>query len=173
MSDTEMATSKKKKKSVKTEEVPMETEAAAAAAAGGEDAAPEVEPHVSPIANPLANKKLAKKCLKLVKKAATIKSVRRGVKEVVKAVRKGEKGVMFIAANITPIDVVSHLPVLCEEQKIPYVYVPSKEELGVAGATKRPTSVILVQLKDKTAEHKEAFDEVVADIKKVTPAVTD
>ncbi len=105
--------------------------------------------------------------------AAAIKSVRRGVKEVVKAVRKGEKGVMLIAANITPIDVVSHLPVLCEGLGIPYIYVPSKEELGVAGATKRPTSCILVQLKDKTAEHKEAYDEVVADIKKVSPVITE
>lgn len=74
---------------------------------------------------------------------------------------------MFIAANITPIDVVSHLPVLCEGLGIPYVYVPSKEELGIAGATKRPTSVILVQLKDKAAEHKELFDEIVGEIKKV------
>ncbi len=80
---------------------------------------------------------------------------------------------MLIAANITPIDVVSHLPVLCEGLGIPYIYVPSKEELGVAGATKRPTSCILVQLKDKTAEHKEAYDEVVADIKKVSPVITE
>ena len=75
--------------------------------------------------------------------------------------------IMFIAANITPIDVVSHLPVMCEGLGIPYVYVPSKEELGIAGATKRPTSVILVQLKDKAAEHKELFEEVTAEIKKV------
>lgn len=98
-----------------------------------------------------------------------MKSVRRGVKEVVKAVRKGEKGIMLIAGNITPIDVISHLPVLCESNGIPYIYVPSKEELGIAGSTKRPTSCILVQLKDKSAEHKEAYDEVVSEIKKVAP----
>ena len=92
------------------------------------------------------------------------------MKEVVKAVRKGEKGIMFIAGNITPIDVISHLPVLCESSGIPYIYVPSKEELGIAGSTKRPTSCILVQLKDKTAEHKEAYDEIVSEIKKVSVA---
>jgi len=75
---------------------------------------------------------------------------------------------MFIAGNITPIDVISHIPVLCESVGIPYVYVPSKEELGIAGATKRPTSCILVQLKGKDSEElKESFDEVVAAIKKV------
>lgn len=80
---------------------------------------------------------------------------------------------MLIAGNITPIDVISHLPVLCESSGIPYVYVPSKEELGIAGSTKRPTSCILVQLKDKSAEHRETYDEVVAEIKKIATTAAD
>ena len=32
-----------------------------------------------------------------------------------------------IAGDISPIDVITHVPVLCEESEIPYVYVPSKE----------------------------------------------
>ena len=43
------------------------------------------------------------------------KTVRRGVKEVVKAVRKGEKGICVIAGDISPIDVIIHLPCLCED----------------------------------------------------------
>lgn len=35
--------------------------------------------------------------------------------------------VCVIAGDISPIDVISPLPVLCEERGIPYVYVPSKE----------------------------------------------
>jgi hypothetical protein len=35
--------------------------------------------------------------------------------------------VCVIAGNISPIDVITHVPVLCEEADIPYVYVPSKE----------------------------------------------
>ena len=44
---------------------------------------------VSPIAEPLANDKIEKKLLKLVKKGMKDKIVKRGVKETVKAVRKG------------------------------------------------------------------------------------
>jgi H/ACA ribonucleoprotein complex subunit 2 len=33
----------------------------------------------------------------------------------------------MIAGNISPIDVITHVPILCEEANIPYVYVPSKE----------------------------------------------
>ena len=96
---------------------------------------------VSPIANPLADKKLTKKVLKTVKAAAGAKLIRRGVKEVVKALKKGEQGLSIIAGDISPIDVICHVPILCEEKNIAYVYVPSKEELGTASLTKRPTSM--------------------------------
>lgn len=33
---------------------------------------------------------------------------------------------------------------LCEDHAIPYVYVASRAELGIAGGTKRPTSVVLI-----------------------------
>ena len=34
--------------------------------------------------------------------------------------------VCIFAGDISPIDVISHLPVLCEEAEIPYAYVPSR-----------------------------------------------
>merc|ERR1712072_1047581 len=70
---------------------------------------PEIE--VQPFAQPLADSKLSKKLFKCIKKATKSKQVLRGVKEVVKAVRKGQKGVCVIAGNISPMDVISHLPV--------------------------------------------------------------
>merc|ERR1711939_1033182 len=103
---------------------------------------PEIE--VQPFAQPLADSKLSKKLFKVIKKATKTKQVLRGVKEVVKAVRKGTKGVCVIAGNISPMDVISHLPVLCEDNDISYIYVRSKEDLGAAGLTKRPTSCMLV-----------------------------
>lgn len=39
----------------------------------------------------------------------------------------GRCRVCVIAGNISPIDVITHVPILCEEAEIPYVYVPSKE----------------------------------------------
>ena len=58
--------------------------------------------------------------------AASAKMLRRGVKEVVKGLRKGEKGFVVMAGDISPIDVISHLPVLCEDNDVPYVFVASK-----------------------------------------------
>ncbi|KAJ5450613.1 H/ACA ribonucleoprotein complex subunit NHP2 [Penicillium daleae] len=110
---------------------------------------------VVPFANPLVEDKQAKKVFKSVKKAAVNKSLKRGVKEVVKALRKSPvpaanakidipSGVVILAADISPMDVISHIPVLCEDHGIPYVFVTSRAELGASAATKRPTSVVMV-----------------------------
>ncbi len=132
---------------------------------------------LSPIAKPMADDKLSKKILKAVKKAAKVKALKRGVKEVVKAVRKGSKGVCIIAGDVSPIDVLSHVPVLCEDNEVPYVFVPSKEELGAAGLTKRPTSCILLmpkpwkQAKDADKDEVEKYEESYGEIDKKAKSI--
>ena len=64
-----------------------------------------------------------------------------------------------MAADITPIDIISHLPVLSEDAGIPYVFVTSKEELGHASATKRPTSCVMVCPYAKKRKRKEGDEE--------------
>ncbi|KAI9145381.1 50S ribosomal protein L30e-like protein [Paraphysoderma sedebokerense] len=128
---------------------------------------------LSAIAHPLANKKLTKKLLKTVKKATKQKYVKRGVKEVVKGLRKGEKGLVIIAGDISPIDVITHVPVMCEEADVPYCYVPSKEELGTAGSTKRPTSVVMIVSGkvEKDDDIKETYIECMDEVKKMDTKV--
>jgi H/ACA ribonucleoprotein complex subunit 2 len=99
---------------------------------------------VSPIAEPLMAGKLYSKTLKLVRKAAEAKSIRRGVPEVVKAIRKGQKGVVILAADVFPVEVLAHLPIFCEEKNVVYSYVPSRQALGTACLTKRAASAIMV-----------------------------
>ena len=87
--------------------------------------------------------------------AAANRTLKRGVKEVVKALRKSPSSstrisdatpnsIVVLAADISPMDVISHIPVLCEDHNVPYIYVTSRAELGMAGQTKRPTSVVMV-----------------------------
>ncbi|KAE8657122.1 H/ACA ribonucleoprotein complex subunit 2-like protein [Hibiscus syriacus] len=134
---------------------------------------------IAPIAKPLAGKKLCKKTLKLVRKAAEHKCLKRGVKEVVKSIRRGHKGLCVIAGNISPIDVITHVPILCEEADIPYIYVPSKEDLATAGATKRPTCCVLVLIKPPKGEldpavqekMKAEYSQIFADISELTSSL--
>ncbi|XP_039141536.1 H/ACA ribonucleoprotein complex subunit 2-like protein [Dioscorea cayenensis subsp. rotundata] len=134
---------------------------------------------LAPIAKPFAGKKLCKRTLKLVRKASESKCLKRGVKEVVKSIRRGNKGLCVIAGNISPIDVITHVPILCEESDIPYIYVPSKEDLATAGTTKRPTCCVLVQTKptkgelDQDVQEKlqKEYQQVVADVVEVTSSL--
>ncbi|KAE8684031.1 H/ACA ribonucleoprotein complex subunit 2-like protein [Hibiscus syriacus] len=134
---------------------------------------------LAPIAKPLAGKKLCKKTLKFVRRAAEHKCLKRGVKEVVKSIRRGHKGLCVIAGNISPIDVITHVPILCEEADIPYIYVPSKEELATAGATKRPTCCVLVLTKPSKGELdpagqekiKDKYSQIVADISELASSL--
>ncbi|XP_039022555.1 H/ACA ribonucleoprotein complex subunit 2-like protein isoform X2 [Hibiscus syriacus] len=124
---------------------------------------------LAPIAKPLAGKKLS----------AEHKCLKRGVKEVVKSIRRGHKGLCVIAGNISPIDVITHVPILCEEADIPYIYVPSKEELATAGATKRPTCCVLVLTKPSKGELdpagqekiKDKYSQIVADISELASSL--
>eukprot|EP01113_Clastostelium_recurvatum_P016430 TRINITY_DN1939_c0_g1_i1.p1 TRINITY_DN1939_c0_g1~~TRINITY_DN1939_c0_g1_i1.p1 ORF type:complete len:147 (-),score=34.37 TRINITY_DN1939_c0_g1_i1:49-459(-) len=130
---------------------------------------------LAPIATPLANDRLTSKLLKLIKKATKEKQVKRGVKEVVKVMRKTKAGqlkpnknrICVIAGNISPIDVLSHIPVLCEDNNIDYIYVPSKEDLGASSGTKRPTSCALVDLSAES-EHIELLKECKEKMKKLS-----
>jgi len=54
---------------------------------------------VNEIAKPLADWKLAKKIYKVVKKAKQKESIRTGLSDVQKAIRKGEKGIVILAGG--------------------------------------------------------------------------
>ncbi|CAG5181396.1 uncharacterized protein ALTATR162_LOCUS9741 [Alternaria atra] len=141
-----------------------------------------------PFAFPLAdNDKEVKKILKTVKKsnisptaAAKSKTLRRGVKEVVKALRKSAassagtlsdpSAIVVIAADISPMDVIAHIPVLCEDHNVPYIYIKSRAQLGEASATKRPTSVVMIgkeRMGKKAGEGDEEFTEAYGELVKV------
>ncbi|XP_014553165.1 hypothetical protein COCVIDRAFT_108400 [Bipolaris victoriae FI3] len=135
-----------------------------------------------PFAFPLAdNDKEVKKILKTVKKSAKSKTLRRGVKEVVKALRKSAAAgaastlsdptaIVVIAADISPMDVIAHIPVLCEDHNVPYIYIKSRAQLGEASATKRPTSVVMIgkdKLGKKAGEGDDEFAEAYAELVKV------
>jgi H/ACA ribonucleoprotein complex subunit 2 len=70
----------------------------------------------------------------------------------------------IIAGDISPIDVITHVPILCEDSSVEYIYVNSKEALGTASSTKRPTSCILITLK-KDSELLETYKELVNEVK--------
>lgn len=87
---------------------------------------------------------------------------------------------LILAADINPIDIISHLPVLSEEAQIPYIFVASKEELGRASSTKRPTSCVMIcpnqkrktklkdgEKEDKDDDYRELYEECYKEVEKL------
>jgi large subunit ribosomal protein L7Ae len=59
-------------------------------------------------------------------------NIRKGTNETTKSIERGEAKLVFIALDVDPPEIVAHLPLLCKDKKIPYLYVVSKDELGKA-----------------------------------------
>ena len=77
-------------------------------------------------------KEVAMRAYEAIEMARDSGNIRKGTNEVTKALEKGEVSLVIIAEDVDPEEVVMHIPMLCDEKKIPYVYVPLKAELGKA-----------------------------------------
>merc|ERR1711976_494531 len=116
------------------------------------------------IATPMASKKLVKRLYKSIKHAKSEKNMlRRGLKEVSKALKKNEKGFVVFAGDVRPVEIYCHLVACCEDADIPYVFSPSKQLLGNVINSKRPTCVVLVR---KNTD--DSYDKAYSGIKKMT-----
>ena len=75
-------------------------------------------------------KELADKAYQVVQIARDSGKIRKGTNETTKAVERAVAKLVLIAEDVDPPQVVAHLPILCEERKIAYIFVPSKLDLG-------------------------------------------
>src|SRR3989304_138101 len=77
-------------------------------------------------------KELVDKTYQAVELVRDSGKLRKGTNEVTKLVERGDAQFVVMAEDVQPEEVLAHMPLLCEEKGIPYAYVPSKQELGVA-----------------------------------------
>ncbi|XP_034831099.2 cleavage and polyadenylation specificity factor subunit 4 isoform X2 [Maniola hyperantus] len=93
---------------------------------------------VNPKAYPLADASLTSKILNLVQQAANYKQLRKGANEATKTLNRGLSEFIIMAADAEPLEIVLHIPILCEDKNVPYVFVRSKQALGRACGVSRP-----------------------------------
>ena len=77
--------------------------------------------------------------------------VRKGTNEATKAVERAQAKLVVIAEDVDPPEVIAHLPLLCDERKIPYVFVPSKDKLGTAVGIDVPCAAACIQREGEAA----------------------
>ncbi|MEF8809242.1 50S ribosomal protein L7Ae [Natronomonas sp.] len=59
-------------------------------------------------------------------------SVKKGTNETTKAVERGNADLVFIAEDVSPEEVVMHLPEIADEKEVPYVFVSEQDDIGHA-----------------------------------------
>jgi len=87
---------------------------------------------------------IQKKALEAIEAARASAGVRKGTNECTKAIERGEATLVVIAEDVDPPEIVMHLPQLCAEKKVPYVYVASKVALGKAAGLNVGSSSVAI-----------------------------
>jgi large subunit ribosomal protein L7Ae len=108
--------------------------------------------------------------LEAVRVAVTSGKVRKGTNEATKAIERSQSKLVVIAEDVEPPEVVAHLPLLCEEQKTPYAFVPTRQELGKALGI-NITSAAAVILDSGEAQH--IVDQIIKSIDTIKGGKTD
>ena len=111
-----------------------------------------------------APKDVQDKTYQVVELARDSGKVRKGTNEVTKIVERGDALLVVMAEDVQPEEILAHMPLLCEEKQIPYGYVPSKQELGVASGLGKATASVAVL---DAGKGKPALDELVAKLRQI------
>ena len=110
-------------------------------------------------------KELSDKAYNLAEMARDGGKIKKGPNEVTKAVERGEAAVVIMAVDVEPPEILAHMPALCEERGVPYVYVPAKVELGNAIGLEKPTASIAIVDVGKGKAHCDEIAEAVKALK--------
>ena len=92
----------------------------------------------NPKAFPLSDAALTTKILEVVQSANNYKQLKKGANEATKTLNRGISDLIVMAADAEPLEILLHLPLVCEDKNVPYVFVPSKSALGRACGVSRP-----------------------------------
>jgi len=97
----------------------------------------------------------------LVERVRNEGKLKKGVNEVTKTIEREQAKLVIIAKDVDPPDIVFHLPELCKEKKVPYVYVPSKEKLGQSAGIRSASSVVIID----PGKAKDLFEKILNKLK--------
>ncbi|RLF05805.1 MAG: 50S ribosomal protein L7ae [Thermoprotei archaeon] len=107
---------------------------------------------------------LAEKAYEALNVARETGSIKKGTNETTKAVERGLAKLVLIAEDVDPPEIVAHLPLLCDEKKVPYVYVPSKQKLGkAAGLEVNAASACIID----PGKAKDLVDEIIKQLQDI------
>lgn len=87
---------------------------------------------------------IQQKVLELFAVAKSSGKVKKGTNEVTKAIERGTAKFVIVAKDVEPPEIVMHLPALCDEKAVPYIFVKTKKNVGEAVGVSVPTASAVI-----------------------------
>jgi len=109
-------------------------------------------------------KEVAEAAYEALKIASETGKIRKGTNEATKSIERGRARLVLIAENVEPPEIVAHLPLLCDERKAPYVFVPEKQRIGQAVGLMVGSAAASIE---EPGDGKELLDEIVSKLKEI------
>jgi large subunit ribosomal protein L7Ae len=109
-------------------------------------------------------KEVAEAAYEALKIASETGKIRKGTNEATKSIERGRAKLVLIAENVEPPEIVAHLPLLCDERKAPYVFVPEKQKIGQAVGLMVGSAAASIE---EPGDGKELLDEIVSKLKEI------
>ena len=87
---------------------------------------------------------MSEKAFEAIELARKTGKITKGTNEVTKAIEKGKAKLVVVAQDVSPPEVIMHIPLLAKEKGIAVAGVESKAELGAAAGLKVGTASVAI-----------------------------
>ena len=86
--------------------------------------------------------------------------LKKGSNEVTKAAERGTAQMIVMAENVNPGELLAHIPLICKEKKIPFIYVEDQAYLAEAAGMTSGAKTAAIALMEISKGAQEAFNGV-------------
>ena len=86
--------------------------------------------------------------------------LKKGSNEVTKAAERGTEKMIVMAENVNPAELLAHVPLICKEKNIPFIYVEDQAYLAEAAGMNSGAKTAAIALMEVAKGAEEAFNGV-------------
>ena len=86
--------------------------------------------------------------------------IKKGSNEVTKAAERGTAKMVVMAENVNPAELLAHIPLICKEKKIPFIYVEDQSYLAEAAGMNSGGKTAAIALMEVAKGAEDAFNGV-------------
>lgn len=97
------------------------------------------------------------KILEAVEVANVTGKIKKGANETTKAVERGNAELAIVAEDVSPEEIVMHIPIISEEKDTPCVEVPKQDDLGASAGLEVGSSAVAIT---EAGEAEELIEEI-------------